>query len=191
MRVTLKEGSAAERSYRFRAPDPPWVAASMIERARRALHEFDPRLSIWWSPTRGATWDPDTPGRWRIVEWMPRQANWTTVFYWEGPKGQYRAPEPIEPILLRLAAADVPMDVLDRSVEEEQERAGRKRKDELRDACREQAEDLGARKFGIRQTFGPGYIRRREVKASDLRETNFTKFVAEHRQRFSGAVRRG
>lgn len=170
--LEIREGGREWRSYHFRPADPIWAPTAALERARRRLKEFDPRLSIWWSSTRHA-WDykndcpAEIPGRWRVVEWLTRQGNWTTVFYLEGPSGEFRDFEPVEAILQRLGRAIVPTDEASRAADEAQVDRGRTKHREFAEACNELHEDLSARHNGIRQTFGPGYIRRRRVKQSD------------------------
>lgn len=191
MRVEVQEG-AEKRSYLFIPPDPIWAAAGALQLARKRLQDFDPRLNIWWSPSRRA-WDykRDAPaemaGRWRIVEWMPNHGNWHTAFYWEGPNGEFRDFEPLEPILQRLGRALVPTDVASKLADEaEAERNATKRR-EFAEACNELHEDLSARHNGVRQTFAPGYIRRRNVKQSDLQDTNHQRFLRDHKKKWDGS----
>lgn len=181
------------RSYRFIPRDPIWVAAGALDRARKRLSEFDARLSIWWSPNRHA-WDykadapAEIPGRWRVVEWLANLGNWQTVFFIEGPNGEYRDFEPVEAILQRLGRAIVPTDVAAQSAEEASQKREATRHREFAEACNELHEDLSARHSGIRQTFGPGYIRRRSVKQSDLRDTNHQRFLRQHKAKWSGSA---
>jgi len=156
------------------------------------LERFDSRLSLWWSPSRKA-WDyvrdcpAERPGRWRVVEWAPNQGNWLTCFYWEGENGEYRDPLPVEPILQRLGRASVPTAEAAKIAEDAAERREKERHGEFAEACNELHEDLSARHNGIRQTFGPGYIRRRRVKQSDLENTNHQRFLRDHAKKWSGS----
>lgn len=182
------EGMAAYGSYRFCAPDPPWVPSAAIERVRRELRAFDERVGIWWSPMRRADSDPHRPGRWRVVEWLPRMGNWSTAFYWEGPDGEYRDFEPVGPIIAKLQRIAKPLDQQLGLCEASNETREERRKKEIREMVAEHHDDFFARTTGVRQTFGPGYIRRREVKRSDIARTNHLKAVEEHAKKWDGST---
>lgn len=171
------EASAAWKSYNFHPPDPAWTPTVALETARRRLRAFDSRLSLWWSPMRRAAEDWDRPGRWRVVEWLPNQGNWTTAFYWEGPSGEYREPLPVEPIIQKLQSIQVSTVQADLQAEHATNAANATRKADFQAALREHFEDHFARDQGIRQTFAPGYIRRRQVKRSDIANTNFKRYL--------------
>jgi hypothetical protein len=181
MRLTIKEGTAAWRSFNFRPPDPIWAPAGVLERTRRKLAEENWRLSVWWSHCRMAGYDHETPGRWRIVEWMPEQMNWATIFYWEGPEGQYRHPDDADAIIRRVHRADRPIDEIDAENDRHNAQIDQKKRREHIKVLLEHYLDLKERDQGIRQTFGPGHIRRRQVKASDLDNTNHKKWLAAER----------
>lgn len=174
---------AAWRSYTFRPPDPVWVARSELRALQSALAKIEPDLDVWWSPARGRGGDPRR-GRWRIVSWSPGSSNWLTVFYVEGPLGEYRPLSPMGPILRQVEkvawTGRQSIAELEREVDEHNAKVKAARDSELEGAMREYLEDFGARHQGIRQTFAPGYIRRRSVAAKDLIETNHQRFLREH-----------
>lgn len=162
---------AAWRSYTFRPPDPSWVAPSQLRALQRALRGIEPDLDVWWSPARGRGTD-QRKGRWRIVSWSPGSSSWLTVFYVEGPLGEYRPIDPMDPIISQVRkvawAGRQRVADLEREVEEHNARLRTKRYEELERGCREWLEDFSARRNGIRQTFGPGYIRRRPRAAEKV-----------------------
>jgi hypothetical protein len=176
------------RSFLFRPQDPIWAPSSALERARKALSDYDWRLGLWWSPMRALGRDEERPGRWRVVEWMPRHGNHHTVFYLEGPEGQFRDFEPVDAILARLRKA-ASVDTKTAAAQADQAAQDRElqRRTELAEANREFQEDHAARYHGVRQTFGPGYIRRRSVKRSDIADTNHQRFVREHLKKWDGS----
>lgn len=186
MRVSgLREGTAAFRSFHFKPPDPVWAPSSALDEARKALRAFDPRLNLWWSTTRKRD-DPERPGRWRVVEWMANQGNWSTCFYWEGENGEYRDPMPVQPIIDKLGRIAQNLAVVAQQAEEAEQKREHTRLKEWQEACRELHEDLSARHNGIRQTFGPGYIRRRRVKPTDTHDTNHQRWVKSHLKKYHG-----
>lgn len=188
MRITgLREGTAQWRSFHFQPPDPVWAPSSALAEARRALRSFDPRLNLWWSTTRKRD-DLERPGRWRVVEWMPNQGNWATCFYWEGPGGEYRAPMPVQPIIDKLGTIAKSLALAAEEAEKGEKAREHQRLKDWQEACSEMHEDLSARHNGVRQTFGPGYIRRREVKQEDLHDTNHQRWVKSHLDKYHGAA---
>lgn len=181
------------RSFSYRPADPIGVSSSALARARKRLSTLDWRLALWWGANRHA-WNQDgsvaeIPGRWCVMEWLPRHGHWHRLFYLEGPNGEYRDFEPLEPTLDRLGRAMVPTDVAAAKTEEAEQKRELQRRTELAEANREYHDDFAARHHGIRQTFGPGYIRRRQVSRSDLRETNHQRFVREHFKKWDGSPR--
>lgn len=183
-KVTIPEGSAAHRSFHFRPQDPIWAPAGHLEAVRKRLARHDPYISVWWSPLRRMD-TSELAGRWRVVEWMPRNGNWSTAFYWEGPNGEYLEPC-AEAIIRKLESIRVPANVAAQEVDATNERVTKKQRAELRAACEEDDREARARLLGIRQTFGPGYIRsRRAIRQGDKgNDTNHKRFVrrwlAEH-----------
>ncbi len=161
MRSTVKPpiGGAAWRSYHFKPSDPFWAPTRALKEVRRRLHAFDSDLNVWWSPMRGS--DTSQPGRWRIVQWMPRLMNWTTVFYWETESGGYRSVDPVSPVLRKLARIRCDMQELSRRVEEQNEARDRARRDELMNTCKDYFQDYAARMRGEKIVVGPGHIRSR------------------------------
>lgn len=149
----------AWRSYRFTPPDPYWIPKGTIEEVRRRIRRFDPWLNVWWSPMRGHL--TGCPGRWRIVQWLPRAVTWSTVFYWETSEGDYLPLRPVNQILTKLASARHDLVELGQRIEEENERRERIRGSEVRQVTREHFIDYAKRMLGLRQTFGPGPLRRR------------------------------
>ncbi len=183
-RVVLNEASAAHKSYHFRPQDPVWAPTGLLESVRKRLREFDSGISVWWSSTRRID-DPEVAGRWRVVQWMERLGNWTTVFYWEGESGAYLEPNATG-IINRLQRARRPLEDVDSEVDAHNKTHDQKRRKELADAQKEYADDLTARRYTSRQTFAPGYIRRRFVKPEDLMDTNHSRFVREHEKKWGG-----
>jgi len=183
MRLKTKpvEGGHLWRMSRWTPPDPVWVATGHVEAVRSALREYDPLLNLWWSPMRGASRTPDLPGRWRVVRWVPSQGNHTTVFFWEGEGGTYRGLDgSVTAMVDRLRRCDRPIEDVEAEINastEEAERAQKRDQENFREDIKKHWEDYDARDHGVRQTFGPGYIRRRTVKHSDIEATNHKRAV--------------
>lgn len=161
--VTVPPGGMAWRSFNFRPRDPDGVSQALVARARRLLADYNPRLNLFWSPWAETERHPDVPGRWRVVEWLPNLANWTTAFFLKGPGGEYRSPEPMEPHLERLKRGDQRLRDAAAEVDAHNARVDELRRRELREALREYWDDWLARfgPNGTRQTFGPGRLRTR------------------------------
>lgn len=182
------------RSFSYRPADPLGVSSSALERARKRLTAFDWRLALWWGANRHA-WNPDgslaeVPGRWCVMEWMPRHGHWHRCFYLEGPNGEYRDFEPVQAIIDRLGRASMlTTQEAAEKAERDTHKAKMQRANELIEANREFHEDFAARHHGIRQTFGPGYIRRRQVSRGDLQNTNHQRFVKAHQKKWDGSPR--
>lgn len=162
----------------YRPADPVFVSVSEVMRCRESLKALDPKLDIWWN----ADWknsDTKQPGRWAIMYWMERSHHWGVVKYWETAGGDFRPMtiDCVEQIKRELAEIDADKSGQDvKSVNRladklEQERKQKKHIESV-EALREFTNDMMERNFGVRQTFAPGYIRRRSVKASDLSKTN-------------------
>lgn len=96
---------ADRRSIRWQPQDPIWAPVAALERARRALRDYDSCLSIWWSPMRRM--NSSQPGRWRVVRYSFNAGEWETVFYWEGDNGEYLGSFPKETLLARVQACDL------------------------------------------------------------------------------------
>ncbi len=96
-RCVPNESSEHFRPFNFLPPDPDH-SSETIALCRKALKDYDSFLNIWWSPIRGFGRRPqgEAIGAWRIVEWMPNAACWSTVSYWETESGLYRSPSPTE-----------------------------------------------------------------------------------------------
>lgn len=132
--------------------------------------------------------DAERPGRWRVAEWLPNHRHWHTIFYWESEGGGFRDFEPVEAILARLRrAASVDTKTAAAQTEAHSQERELQRKTELAAANKEFHEDHTARHHGIRQTFAPGYIRRRQVKRSDVQDTNHTRFTKQHLKKWGGS----
>lgn len=186
MRIHLgNEASSTFRAFHFRPPDPVWAPKGHIEHVRKRLAEFDPCIGLWWSTTRHGE-DEERPGRWRVVEWLQRRGEWTTACYWEGNEGQYLEPS-VGGIIAKLSRMRAPMDELAAECDEHAQKREKTRRSELREACAEHASDFAHRRDGVRQTFAPGYIRRRSVKQADLVNTNHNRFLEDFRKKWSGA----
>lgn len=113
---------------------------------------------------------------------MQNQANWTTAFYMEGDQQQYRGPDAIGAAIDKLRRIRRPMDELDEQATAGAKVAKEKRRSELRAMLKEHFVDHYQRDQGIRQTFAPGYIRRRRVAPSDIAQTNHLRAMAEHQR---------
>lgn len=160
------------RDRRWRPENPTCASEGTIAAVRQALWKLDPRLDVWWYRWHRS----DTPehGRWAIMYWKERAQEWSVVFFWEGPGGEYRqlSLECTQPILNCLAECEEEADVASRRAAEEKRVANAKDHEEVRQASAEYTRDFLQRDQGIRQTFAPGYIRRRSVKPADIENTN-------------------
>lgn len=175
-------GEDGLRIRNFRPDDPSWAPRDTCQRVRAALRRLDSRLELWWWPRAEAN-DPKEKGRWAIMFWRDKVLCWSVVFYWQGVAGEYRplSIDALQPILNHLAACDADngkdAGKLDREMREKAARSEAKEKQDFSEAQAEYAADHMARNFGIRQTFAPGYIRRRTVKHSDVARTTWSKYL--------------
>lgn len=132
----------------------------MLERARAALARVDRRLDLWWDERKGL---------WKVMERWAQTGRWSYCLYWRGPDGEYRHPEPIEPLLEKLGEIDS-----DRyggaeghlAAIEAGHDARRRELAERKEAEREYlkksvGQDFLERTVGVRHTFGPGTTGRR------------------------------
>lgn len=177
--VKPPEGGVAWRSYNFRPRDPVWAPSGALASLRRLLSERDWKLSIWWSPGRRGD-DPKTPGRWRVVQWLASTSNWHTIFYWEGPRGEYRDIWPIEPIIQRIMQADRPLREAEEDAESSNYRMEAKRKAALKEDLKRYWEDYSARHGGRRQSFGSITRPRSWKKPEELLDTNHKRWMREN-----------
>lgn len=152
MQALPREGTAAGRSYRFRPPDPSWVSAKLMEEVRAELRASDPYITVWWSETRRCTTTPTTPGRFRVMEYLPRKGNWIEALTWENPDGSYRSPWPAAAIIRKLGSIRIRMDELARRVEFETEKRRNAIRAEFYDGMNQYAQDLAKRTVGSRAT---------------------------------------
>lgn len=171
--VELNEASNAHRWFRFHPPDPLWISSAAVDEARAALEAFDPRLNLWWSVSRRSD-DPLTPGRWRVVEWLKSQNDWTTAFYLEGDGGSYRDPLPVGWILERLWRMAVNTEVASRAVEEWNVSQARKRRKEIVTNISDYENDLRRKRAGGRAVVvgGAPFGTRRHTSIESLRRAN-------------------
>ncbi len=137
-------------------PDPVWANSEQLEVARESLREYDPYLALWWSRARRGS-SRSCPGRWRVVRYKPG-GGFNTVFYLEGPTGEYRDPEPIAPILAQLKKADVGLDHVVRTIEAANANLLAKQKAERMDWVRRGILETHARFMRGRRVFGVAKI---------------------------------
>ena len=171
------------RSRTWRPADPVWSPREALEKVRRAINaHFDGKLDVWWHD-EWKPYDTRQPGRWAVMYWRDKAKEWSVVFYWETASGDFRNIDLdcITAFLNMLEEADCSkagrsLKERRNQIEGAQEIQKEKRVAENRKAGLEYAEDHTARDFGIRQTFGPGHIRRREVKPKDLVNTNHNRW---------------
>lgn len=110
VRCAPSESSEHHRPFNFVPPDPDHSAA-LVARCREELKKYDPYLNVWWSPLRGLHAPPPL-GRWRIVCYIERTANWDHVHYWENEHptdaalNSYRAPSASE-MLAKVQELDI------------------------------------------------------------------------------------
>lgn len=174
------------RCRKWRPPDPVWAPREALNKVRGAInHHFDNRLDVWWIEERCED-DMRQPGRWAVMYWKERAQEWSVVFYWETAAGEFRnigldCITVFTNMLHECDNAKPSNDLKDvrRKHEEAQAVAQEKRIAANKDARRRYSEDHLARDVGIRQTFAPGYIRRRQVKKSDLKDTNHERWRKE------------
>jgi len=194
MRALPKEGSVQARSYHFRPPDPTWVSAKMLEEVRAALRAFDPYVTIWWSETKRCVSHPEMPGRWRVMEYLPRKNNWLEAFTWETPSKGYRLPWPASAIIHKLGQSMVRMDVASRLADEFTQKTRAAEKAEFYSSMDEWMRDQAERTVGSRATprsilhatseTEDGIRRRAHARGGmfrrDARLSNHEKFLLEH-----------
>lgn len=104
-----------------------------MRRVRRELRAYDPHCDIFWSKTRKMASDGTRPGRWRVVRFGFGLNGWRTVFYWEGPNGEYREPFPVEPILVLLRKADEDLKLVQLRADRENDERKQRMRAEVRD----------------------------------------------------------
>lgn len=156
----------------------------------RALKRLDRRLDILWDPNRyfpGA----GPPGRWRIVEWVPRWGRRSHVLWWEGPAREYKPlPGSADPILRQLREADSSRmrslgeryQYFAEDVPGMREEALAKRRLEVRGAVKEQALDYLKRGLGEKIQTGPGQKSRSSYRwdhAGRERQTDTERWLKE------------
>lgn len=178
-KLTPIEGGHLWRMSHWCPADPEWCSLHEVRSVRLALKRHDALLNLWWEPARRRAQTPDIPGRWRVVRWMQTLGNHDTVFYWEGDNGSYRGLDGAATAMVnRLQMMEQKtMKELDRECEEHNAEVDRKRRAEHRENMERHWEDFNKRAYGVRQTFAPGYIRRREVKPQDLGNTNLDRYM--------------
>jgi len=152
MRTMPREGSALARSYLFRPPDPTWASSKLMAEVRASLAAFDPYVTVWWSETRRLMSDEERPGRWRVMEWMPRLSNWAEVFTWETQDKRYLPPWPTSGITQRLLRGRVRMDLAARLADEHTARVMQAQQSEFRSNCEGYIQDIAERAVGSRAT---------------------------------------
>jgi hypothetical protein len=133
----------AERAFYFQPPDPPWAGSESIARARRALREYSRELQVFWSPLR--RFSSALPGRWRVVQWSKGSGVWSTLFFWEGPNGEYRPPDAAA-LLKEVMRCDVSnrgehMGTIAKKIDEHVERAETKKEADQHDIAFREAAD--------------------------------------------------
>jgi len=167
MRLTAETSALKARYGRlgWHPPDPVGVSRTSIAKARARLAEYDALANLWWSPNHGHK--TGLPGRWRVVHWSSTAAAWVTVFYWEGPRGEFRDVLPIEPLLAKLRRAEDNhrSDVI-RKMDEANATREFKRKLAFRRMLAEHDKDTHARLSGGKIVSAPGYVRPRNFGAS-------------------------
>lgn len=161
-RCVAREGSAEEHSLRFCPPDPVWAPAESLEKARKALKAFDPRLNLWWSPMRH--FNSELPGRWRVVEFLAGSGTWDTVFSWEGPEGQYRPPLPVEPIIAKIASMDVTkhggdLTKMSKALDAKNDKQDEKSKTAKKDDARRSAHDVAEFASNQKRTYAAAKVK--------------------------------
>ena len=148
-------------------PDPVQASRVALERVREALKRYDPLVNVWWSPNRGH--QTGQPGRWRIVRFFEAMGEWRTLFYWEGPQGEYR-PLYAEPILNQLrhdeAQARKGLRAVIAALEEQSKALSIARRMGLTDVLVQHAKELSDVMVKGKQVFAPGYVRKRNFGES-------------------------
>lgn len=175
--VEIKPGGLLERSFRYQPADPTWIGPARMERVRELLVGVDGYLNIFWQPVYPSK-DPEMPGRWRIVDFSKQAGIWRTVFYLLGPEGQYRDPEPAEWYLEKLRGMlRTNLKEVAAKIDEHNAKVDAAHEAELADGRKQWAEDFTERHEGVRQTFGPNYIRRRRVPRADALNSDHQRWV--------------
>lgn len=161
----------------YQPDDPVWAPVEAVAQVRERLMATDPRLNVWWVHN----WKKDDakqPGRWAVVYFMQRARTWSVVYYWEGAGGEFRplSIDCADAMVNAVRSREIEADKLAKQCEDDNEKRGAARKQELFDNLAAEARDVYARTVGVRQTFGPGYIRsRRAFGSSRNRETYLRK----------------
>lgn len=174
----------------------------MLTQVRAALKAFDPFISIWWSEHKRCQSHPDKPGRWRVMEWMPRLGNWVEVFTWETAGRGYASPWPVDPIIARLGRARVRMDEAAQKADIATQIAKAKETAEFHDGLNQWARDQAERMVGSRATprtilhatsmTQDGIRRRAAASAGMFRQgpqklSNHERFLLDHFKRQEGS----
>jgi hypothetical protein len=173
------------RSRTWRPTDPVWAPGEALHKVRHAINaHFDGKLDVWWMQD-WKPWDR-RPGRWAVMYWRDKAQEWSVVFYWETALGDFRNIDLdcITTFTNMLHEADCSKEgrgLKERrnASETAQESGKQKRVSENSKARMEYAKDHTDRDFGIKQTFDMGKggrPRRRQVKPSDLVDTNHERW---------------
>lgn len=159
-------------------PKPP-IGKSVPDEVARGLRAFDPHMAMLWC---------DRSKRWWVQSWMERAGFWCKDMPWQGDEGEYRdLPATADPIIAAIRTKLVDMSALGATSSERyrkldamfagtREAIQAKKRRMVNEAGAEYRKDLAARHYGIRQTFGPGYIRSRGGLL--LGSPNHRKFIA-------------
>lgn len=177
------------RSRTWRPTDPVWAPKEALHKVRKAINQhFDGKLEIWWHDHWKAH-DTKQPGRWAVMYWRDRAQEWSVVFYWETAAGEFRNIDLDCIVVFQNMLTEADCSHAGRSLQERRQQvegaaeiAKQKRYAENRKASKEYAEDHMARDFGIRMIAdmsAKGRPRRRQVKPSDLVNTNHEKWKKE------------
>lgn len=140
---------------------PPPEGLSVPRHVLEALRRMDARLDVQWCYLQQ---------KWKVCEWVGGQFNrWMLSFYWTGTNGEFRSIESAEPLLQKLYDIDFAKlknsnwrGAIDGAMDSRRRQFVENRKRGIEDAGREHVKDMFERSEGVRQTFGPGPIRRRK-----------------------------
>ena len=158
---TVPMTDSERRRVSWQPADPIWAPSAALSRVRRLLRDYDPCLSIWWSPIRRMS--SEVPGRWRVVRYSVSMAEWDTVFYWEGDQGEFLNEFPAETILARVRACDLTkqgknlQEVAD-EVERHNDRLRETRKKELAEQAWKTAHERAEHAAGIKRTYATAKV---------------------------------
>ena len=159
-RVEL-QSEVARRTIRWRPQYPVWAPVASLERARRALRDYDPCLSIWWSPVRRH--NDEQPGRWRVVRYSFNTGEWDTVFYWEGDNGEFLGSFHKETLLARVQACDLTkqgknLQQVSDEVDHHNDRIKAKQKSEAAERAWRVAHEKAEHATGLKRTYATSKV---------------------------------